>query len=831
MKVVKSSEAHSWRGVVVLAGREVVRTLRSPLGWGMSVVFLLAHGVVFALVLGDLNRIQGGPPGPPLELFFGRNLLFWMVVLAVVPILGQRSLAQERALGSLEGLRAAAISDSTLVVGKGLGMGWIYLLLWLPTLLYPLLLAWLHGDLGGIAVGPVIAGYLAIFTQGAAFLAAALWVSSWTRSPALAAVLTFGGLFFLVAAGVAAYALVPGGGEDLLSRSLAALDVGGRMGEMGRGLVDLRWLALDLGLAAAFSWLAIFSLRAQRRGPRGGGETGDGPSGFFLAARARGVVQPLGVALAAAVVALGPFLLLSLAGDRGWVEPRILRWDLSAGKVHSLTEPGREWLGTVESDVEILAAGLPSDPWYWPLEEILARMEAYSPHLETRMVDRQRNPLEVEDLPPEVALRLIGGGKQRAIPAEALVRWQEARRQAAPSETAPSQAVPSETAPSQAVPSQEGPSREGREQDGLPQRLVALPLEEVLRGEIEALLRPTNALAVTVGHGELSATAGARGLAPLLRALEGDGFRAIDWTLAPAASSSGGAAGVGARAGEAVPPPADAAVAVVAGPRQALGAPAQRALSGLLDSGGGVLLLLDARLPADPGSGDGSLGLGRWLAERGIDLGADLVVDPRRALRQLSDDTFSAPGWGDHPAAAGTGEPAVLSGARSVALTAAATSAQSGEGEESSTVLLSAGPDAWGESDLAALPRVGLDADDRSAPVPLAVARQLPSGGRLVVVGDSDFASGALIALGGNGDFLLSALRWLAHRPPPSFGASPSPEAAAEAAVAPVAARPEHLRLALSSSQLRRWQGAVILLPPLFVSLLAGMVFIQRRRR
>ncbi|MBT6147160.1 MAG: hypothetical protein HOH74_17120, partial [Gemmatimonadetes bacterium] len=77
----------------------------------------------------------------------------------------------------------------------------------------------------------------------------------------------------------------------------------------------------------------------------------------------------------------------------------------------------------------------------------------------------------------------------------------------------------------------------------------------------------------------------------------------------------------------------------------------------------------------------------------------------------------------------------------------------------------------WGEVDLSVLRESGgeqtvsLDDNDLPGPVGLAVAVHDTSGegGRLVVFGDSDIATGRYFGLQGNGDFVLNALSWLAE--------------------------------------------------------------------
>ena len=93
------------------------------------------------------------------------------------------------------------------------------------------------------------------------------------------------------------------------------------------------------------------------------------------------------------------------------------------------------------------------------------------------------------------------------------------------------------------------------------------------------------------------------------------------------------------------------------------------------------------------------------------------------------------------------------------------------------------GDRSWAEADVKGLyetgtPKMDLDKGDKKGPVSLAVAvsapaptttaSEDPSGprpeSRLVVVGDSDFASNEDLAFQGNGDLFLNAANWLAQQ-------------------------------------------------------------------
>ena len=86
---------------------------------------------------------------------------------------------------------------------------------------------------------------------------------------------------------------------------------------------------------------------------------------------------------------------------------------------------------------------------------------------------------------------------------------------------------------------------------------------------------------------------------------------------------------------------------------------------------------------------------------------------------------------------------------------------------------------------------------------------------RIVVFGDSDFASNAQLANVGNAELLANSMNWLVER---------------EALVGIAPKRPEQVRLSLSSSQLMRVLWLVLAVLP-GLAILSGVWVHFRRRR
>ena len=285
--------------------------------------------------------------------------------------------------------------------------------------------------------------------------------------------------------------------------------------------------------------------------------------------------------------------------------------------------------------------------------------------------------------------------------------------------------------------------------------------------------------------------------------------------------------------------PDDATVVVAAGPQTDLLPGEIDALGAYLDRGGKLLLLLDPPVTGDEPAPEGLLGLVRaW----GIEVGTDVVVDAS-GVGQLFGADASVPVAANYPFHPITERFNLLTAyplARSVS---AAAGRPDGRIAQS---FIETGPQSWQEADIDSLVtgQVELDEESGDRPGPVAIGMAVsapapapadagdgageageeddaaqgspadapdgesdPEGGddpappetRLAVIGDSDFASNAVVGIQGNRDMFLNTVNWLAQQ---------------ENLISIRAREPEDRRLTLTASAQRRifWLS-VLLLP------------------
>ncbi len=243
------------RSLLAILVRELRAYFFSPLAYVVAALLLLVNGAVFWLIISYLNDPRAGI-GAPLELFFGQTVFFWLVLLFVAPVVTMRLLSEERRSGTIEVLMTAPVSEAKVVVGKYLAALAFYLFLWLPTVVYAIILS----RYSEVDWGPVASGYVGVAGIGALLLAAGVLASSLSRSQLVAAVLTFAIAGPLFAAGFLEFLFT----GDALRELFSYLSLPRHMEEFSRGIVDSRRLVYYASVSVLFLFLAARALAAKK---------------------------------------------------------------------------------------------------------------------------------------------------------------------------------------------------------------------------------------------------------------------------------------------------------------------------------------------------------------------------------------------------------------------------------------------------------------------------------------------------------------------------------------------------------------------------------------
>jgi ABC-type uncharacterized transport system involved in gliding motility auxiliary subunit len=198
--------------------------------------------------------------------------------------------------------------------------------------------------------------------------------------------------------------------------------------------------------------------------------------------------------------------------------------------------------------------------------------------------------------------------------------------------------------------------------------------------------------------------------------------------------------------------PEDALALIIAGPDKPVSAEELDIIKAYLEKGGSLVYLCEPTLVTQ--FGDSPDPLAPYLEQTwGIKLGDDMVID----LNYNPATVAVSASYGNHAITQKMGSMAiVLPSARSVTTSGAA------QPEVAATILVQTATNSWAERDIASLKanKAAFDAaSDVAGPVSLAIASvNSTTGARVVVVGDSDFASTNNFTQYGNGDFLINVI-------------------------------------------------------------------------
>ena len=170
--------------------KELRAYLTSMTGYIFMAVLLAVTSLYYVA-----NCLVGGYP------VFGAVLSsVYFVLLIIVPVLTMRSMAEEKRQKTDQLLMTAPVSLWKIVLGKYLAMVTIFLIPMAILCLYPLILL----QFGSVSLSMAYTAILGYTLFGAACLGIGLFLSALTESQVIAAVLTFGVLFFLnMASGIA----------------------------------------------------------------------------------------------------------------------------------------------------------------------------------------------------------------------------------------------------------------------------------------------------------------------------------------------------------------------------------------------------------------------------------------------------------------------------------------------------------------------------------------------------------------------------------------------------------------------------------------------------
>ncbi len=240
--------------------REMFAFFVTPLAWVLIVAFLIVQGMHFFLVV-DHFASQADIAGDetPLTAFFGNTVLLYLVLFMLVPPMTMRTFAEERRSGTVETLMSGPVSTAAVVLAKYAAALTTYVLMWIPTVLYLVILA----RTGALDARAAASAYLGVLLVGAAYLAIGTCASALARSQFVAMIWTALALLVLFIIGIGEFVTREG---TVFHDVCVHVSVWGHMNDFSSGLVDSRHLVFYGTLIALPLFIATRAVEAWRWG-------------------------------------------------------------------------------------------------------------------------------------------------------------------------------------------------------------------------------------------------------------------------------------------------------------------------------------------------------------------------------------------------------------------------------------------------------------------------------------------------------------------------------------------------------------------------------------
>ena len=298
--------------MIALFLKELRGFFSTLMGYVVVVVFLLLLGLFLWVFPGERNILDAGQAS--LEVLFAWSPWIFMFL---IPAITMRSFAEEHRTGTMELLLTRPLGEGQIVLAKFLGAFAVMVFALVPTLLYIPILGELGQPQWNFDAGAIRGSYSGLLLLGAAFTAIGVMVSTWTRNPLVAFLLSLLLLVFTFIGFTALSQFSWLGSWDL---AFSQLGMESHYRAMSQGLLhgrDILYFLIVIGVSLWTARLALLWTRGKRR---------------------HDLVQwGLGLALLSTVtfaVNLFPF-----------------QWDLTEEGRHTLTESTQDLLSNLEDEV------------------------------------------------------------------------------------------------------------------------------------------------------------------------------------------------------------------------------------------------------------------------------------------------------------------------------------------------------------------------------------------------------------------------------------------------------------------------------------------------
>lgn len=301
--------------------------------------------------------------GYPYMAYAVSSVIF--LFLITIPVLTMRILAEEKKQKTDQLIMTAPISIGQIVMGKFLALLTIFAIPVIIICFYPLILI----QFGTVAMAESYVAILGFFLYGMTGIAIGIFVSSWTESAVIAAVLTFVILFITyVMSGICNLISSTG---NLLTQILGYLDMVSRFDAFLYGTLDITAMVYFISLTFLMLFLTTQSIQKRRYSVS--------VKSLRFGAYSSGMIL-LGIA----VVVIVNLCMGRLSGN-------LTKIDVTVDQLYSITDQTQQMLSTLEEEVTIYVIANENN-CDTLVAQTLERYEDASGHIKVEYVDPAVNP-------------------------------------------------------------------------------------------------------------------------------------------------------------------------------------------------------------------------------------------------------------------------------------------------------------------------------------------------------------------------------------------------------------------------------------------------------
>jgi ABC-2 type transport system permease protein len=247
---------------VVLTRRELDGFFFTPVAYLVLFGFTVAHWLTFYIFI---TRLHDSPAVPePIVRNFAFQISTIFFVVFAVPALTMRLLSEEQRTGTLEVLLTSPVDETAVVLSKFFAAFLLYLLMWVPFVLFVVALRVLGGR--EFDYRPLLSFGVAVAVTGAGFIAMGVFCSSLSRNQIIGAVLAFTGmllltLIFILKLNLTERAQAKNGLLENILEHVSYIDLWNNAIE---GKLVLRVLLFPISMAIFFLFVTIKILEARK---------------------------------------------------------------------------------------------------------------------------------------------------------------------------------------------------------------------------------------------------------------------------------------------------------------------------------------------------------------------------------------------------------------------------------------------------------------------------------------------------------------------------------------------------------------------------------------